>query len=115
MEQLLQQLLDYLTQTGETLASQGFALIVKQQVLEAPVYHTWGVALAVVAGVIIIASVFLLIHELEEDFVIGSVFLFGFGIAIAVAAGLCLQSAYYHTALPEYQALKEILSAFSSQ
>ncbi len=110
--ELLNKLLDYLTQTGETLASSGFALIVKQQSFEALVYHTWGIALVIAAVVILLLTIVLFIHELDEGFVIGSVFMFFFAISLGIAAGMCLQSAYYHSILPEYQALKEIISVF---
>ena len=106
-EQIIEKIFEYLKNSSEMLASEGFELAMKQALITAQIDKAWAIGLSILGLILLILAIFFIFREdgNYNDPTLASLLGSGCVISWVIAALLYTESVYY-SLNPEFQAVK---------
>ena len=104
---LIEKIFEYLKNSSEMLASEGFELAMKQALIIAQIDKAWAIGLSILGLILLILAIFFIFREdgNYDDPMLASLLGSGCVISWVIAALLYTESVYY-SLNPEFQAVK---------
>ena len=106
-EQIIEKIFEYLKNSSEMLASEGFKLAMKQALITAQIDKAWAIGLGILGLILLILAVFITFREDDSWDDPMFAFLSGCGcISLWLVAALLYTEYVFYSLNPEFQAVR---------